>query len=266
MLPLVICAGPRALPTAAVASRYYAADGIPSIVIRPAAYADHDARFEPGTRCIDDEALTGVESVNAYLRDQRERLASFGRAPGWFLQQFIKLAAVAMLDTEYVFIADGDTIFSHRLLRDILTQPEIMTTGERYANYDRLLVALDLTPPERSCVANGNVFSRDPLLRRLATPEGFVSILEDHILPSHGALDFSEYQMTGSLLQSLLAMRRIKMFRRFDLLIDNLDDVPAAFVERALHRYDAIAIEANHRRSFARRMAARIFYGIGRSW
>ncbi|KQM63546.1 MULTISPECIES: DUF6492 family protein [unclassified Sphingomonas] len=266
MLPLVICAGPRALPTAAVASRYYAADGIPAIVIRPAAYADHDARFEPGTHCIDDEALAGVESVSAYLRGQRERLASFDRAPGWFLQQFIKLAAVAMLDTDYVFIADGDTVFSRRLLRDMLTQPAIMTTGEQYANYDRLLAALGLAPPERSCVANGNIFPRDPLLRRLATPEGFMSILEDHIFPSRGALDFSEYQLTGSLLQSHLAMRRIKMFRRFDLLIDNLDDIPAAFVERALRRYDAIAIEANHHRSLARQVAARIFYGIGRSW
>jgi hypothetical protein len=173
---------------------------------------------------------------------------------------------VATLDTYYVFIADGDTIFSHRLLRDVLTQPSVLTTGERYENYDRLLIALGLTPPELSCVANGNVFPNDPLLRRLATPEGFVSILEDHIFPSNGMLDFSEYQITGSLLQSRLAMRRIKMFRRFDLLINSLDDIPAAFVDRALRRYDAVAVEANHRRSSTRRIAARIFYGIGRSW
>lgn len=266
MLPLVICAGPHALPTAAVASHYYAADGIRSIVVRPAACADHDARFAPSTRCIDDEALAGVETVGIYLRAHRERLASFDRAPGWFLQQFIKLAITAMLDTDYVFIADGDTIFAHRLLHDILTQPAILTTGERYENYDRLLIALGLTPPGRSCVANGNVFPRDPLLQRLATPEGFVSILEEHVFSSNGALDFSEYQITGSLLQSRLAMRRIRMFRRFDLLIDSLDHVPAAFVERALCRYDAIAIEANHRRSPTRRIAAQIFYAIGRSW
>lgn len=266
MLPLVICAGPRALPTAAVASRYYASNGIRSILVRPAECAAHDIRFEPGTRCIDDEALPGVETVGAYLRAHRDRLASFDRTPGWFLQQFIKLAAVAMLDTEYVFVADGDTIFSHRLLRDVLARPVILTTGEQYENYDRLLVVLGLTPPERSCVANGNVFPRDPLLQRLATPEGFVSLLENHVFPSGGELDFSEYQITGSLLQSRVAMRRIKMFRRFDLLIDGLEHIPAAFVERALRRYDAVAIEANHRRSPGRQIAARIFYGIGRSW
>jgi hypothetical protein len=266
MLPLVICAGPRALPTTVVASHYYAADGIRPIVVRPASCKDHDADLAVGTRCIDDEALAGVEEVSAYLRAHRNRLASFNRAPGWFLQQFIKLSAVATLDTYYVFIADGDTIFSHRLLRDVLTQPSVLTTGERYENYDRLLIALGLTPPELSCVANGNVFPNDPLLRRLATPEGFVSILEDHIFPSNGMLDFSEYQITGSLLQSRLAMRRIKMFRRFDLLINSLDDIPAAFVDRALRRYDAVAVEANHRRSSTRRIAARIFYGIGRSW
>lgn len=266
MLPLVICAGPRALSTTAVASRYYAVDGIHSIVVRPKACEDHDVGFAPGTRCIDDESLVGVEEVGTYLRAHRERLAKFDRAPGWFLQQFIKLSAVFTLDTNYVFIADGDTIFSHRLLRNVLTQPTVLTTGEKYENYDRLLIALGLTPPALSCVANGNVFPRDPLLRRLATPEGFISILEDHIFPSNGMLDFSEYQIAGSLLQSRLAMRRIKMFRRFDLLIKDLDNIPAAFVDRALRRYDAVAIEANHRSSPARRIAARIFYGIGRSW
>jgi len=266
MFPLVICAGPRALPTAAVASCYYAANGIRPIVVRPAACADHDAHFADSTRWIDDEALPGVEAVGAYLRAHREQLASFDRAPGWFLQQFIKLAAIAMLDTDYVFIADGDTIFSHRLLRDVLTQPVILTTGEQYENYDRLLVALGLTPPEHSCVANGNVFPRDPLLQRLATPEGFISILEKHVFPSGGKLDFSEYQITGSLLQTRLAMRRIRMFRRFDLLIDSLEHVSDTLVERALCRYDAVAIEANHRRSPARRIAAQIFYFIGRSW
>lgn len=266
MLPFVICAGPRALPTAAVASHYYAANGIQSIVVRPAACADHDAHLEPSTRCISDEALPGVETVGAYLRAHRDRLASFDRTPGWFLQQFIKLAAVAMLDTDYVFIADGDTIFSHRLLRDVLARPAILTTGEKYENYDRLLVALGLTPPQQSCVANGNFFPRELMLQRLATPEGFVSILEEHIFPSGGELDFSEYQITGSLLQSRLAMRRIKMFRRFDLLIDGLEHVPTAFVERALRRYDAVAIEANHRRSPARQIAARLFYSLGRSW
>ncbi|MBD8737386.1 hypothetical protein IFS44_19075 [Sphingomonas sp. CFBP 13706] len=266
MSPLVICAGPRALPTAAVASRYYAANGIRSMVVRPAAYADHDVHFAAGTRHIDDEALPGVEKVSVYLRAHCERLASFDRAPGWYLQQFIKLAAVTMLNTDYVFMADGDTIFSHQLLREVLARPTVLTTGEQFENYDRLLVALGLTPPKLSCVANGNVFSRDPMLQQLATPDGFISLLEEYVLPSGGTLDFSEYQITGSLLQSRLAMRRIRMFRRFDLLIDSLEHVSDTLVERALCRYDAIAIEANHRRSPARRIAAQIFYFIGRSW
>jgi hypothetical protein len=266
MLPLVICAGPRALPTTVVASHYYAAAGIASTVVRPAASKEYDDRFGPGVRCIDDEALPGVEAVGAYLRAHRAQLAEFDRAPGWFLQQFIKLAAIASLDVEYAFVADGDTIFSHELLEEVLNRPALLTSGEQYGNYDRLLEAMGMTPPASSCVANGNVFASDPLLRNLATPEGFIAILEEHVLPSRGGLDFSEYQITGSLLQSRLAMRRLKMFRRFDLLIGDLDDIPGAFVERALRRYDAIAIEANHRRSPMRRIAAWIFYSIGRSW
>lgn len=266
MLPLVICAGPRALPTAAVASGYYAADGINSIVVRPSACADQDYRFGRSVRFVDDEALTGVEIVSAYLRSQLEPLAAFNRTPGWFLQQYIKLAAVSSLDAEYVFVADGDTIFSRQLMHDVLRNPVILTTGERYDSYDRLLSILGLVPPELSCVANGNVFSQDPLIRQLATPEGFIAILENHVIPSLGKIDFSEYQITGSLLQSKLAKRRLKMFRRFDLLIDSLEYIPAGLIESALLRYDAVAIEANHARSATRRIAARLFYRAGRSW
>jgi len=266
MLPLVICAGPRALPTAVVASDYYAVDGINSLVVRPAAYADQDFRFGPSVRFIDDEALEGVEVVSAYLRAHIEQLGAFDRTPGWFLQQYIKLAAVSALDAEYVFVADGDTIFSRQLMHEVLRNPVVLTTGERYENYDRLLTILGLIPPELSCVANGNVFSHDPLIKQLSTPDGFISILENHVIPSSGNTDFSEYQITGSILQSKLGMRRLKMFRRFDLLIGSLEDIPVGLVENALLRYDAVAIEANHVRSVARRVAARLFYGVGRSW
>ncbi len=266
MLPLVICCGPRALPTAALASAYYAADGVTSIVVRPRDYRSHDDRFAAGTRFIDDEALAGVEEVRRFLVNSADALARFNRAPGWFLQQFIKLAAVCTLDAPFTFIADGDTIFSHDLLRTVLRKPTVLTTGETYGNYDRLLVAMGLAPPPLSCVANGNVFAPGPVLQELAKPAGFEAVLRDHVLPSGGALDFSEYQITGSLLEPRIGSRRIRMFRRFDLLIRDIEDIPQTRVERALRRYDAVAIEANHHRSAAKRAAAHLFYGAGRSW
>lgn len=266
MLPLLISAGPRAMGTATLASAYYADAGITVIVVRPRKCAAHDAAFPSGTRFIDDEALTGFNQVKAFLEAQRPELERFHRTPGWFLQQFIKLVAVVTINEPYLFLADGDTIFSRTLLADVLRDPTILTTGETYGNYDRLLVALGLHPPRASCVANGNVFSPLPLIRDLATPAGFEEMMRTHILASGGALDFSEYQITGSLLEPVLGSRRIRMFRRFDLLIGDVAAPPSAAVARALRRYDAVAIEADHHRSGAKRLAARFLYGIGRSW
>lgn len=265
MMPLVISSGPRSLMTAAAASTYYADGGIASIVVRPRGCASGDHRFATGSHFLDDEALAGFEEVKSFLEERRAIMMGFNRAPGWFLQQFIKLAAVKAIGAKHVFIADGDTIFSRVLLDTVLRDPKILTTGEKFANYDRLLTVLGLSPLAASCVANGNVFSPEPLVLELATAAGFCAIMEDHVLASGGALDFSEYQITGSLLGSKLGIRRIRMFRRFDLLAGDAG-VPQAMIERALRRYDAVAIEANHHRSLLKHIAARLLYMAGRSW
>lgn len=266
MLPLAISAGPRAIATAAVASAYYADAGIAAIVVRPRECATHDTAFPSGTRFIDDESLPGMQQVKAFLKSQQSALNQFHRTPGWFLQQFIKLVAVVEIGAQRLFLADGDTIFSHALLATVLREPTILTTGETYGNYDRLLVALGLTPPRSSCVANGNVFSPLSLIRELASPDGFENLMRKHVLASKGALDFSEYQITGSLLEPSIGSRRIKMFRRFDLLVENLNAPSSKAVAKALLRYDAVAIEVDHHRSMAKRAAAHFLYGIGRSW
>lgn len=266
MTPLLVFAGPRALPTAATASAYYTEGGIAATIVRPQKCAVDDHRFPHDTDFIDDEAFPGVGEIKDFLLENSDNLAQFNRTPGWFLQQFIKLAAVAAWDDDLVFVADGDTIFSHALLDRVLREPVILATGETFANYDRLLRRWGLNPPLLSCVANGNVFPKAPILQELATPGGFRAMLEDHVLPSKGDLDFSEYQVAGSLLEPKFGSLRIRMFRRFDLLIDDITEVPLTSVKSALRRYDAVAIEANHHRSMAKRVAARAFYAIGRSW
>lgn len=266
MLALLVFAGPRALPTAMAASIYYADGGISATIVRPRDCARHDNEFAPGTRFIDDEALPGVAEIRHFLIEHADILARFCRTPGWFLQQFIKLAAVVSSDHDRVFVADGDTIFSTALLDGIMRNPVVLTTGEKFENYDRLLGKLGLSPPRFSCVANGNVFTKAPIIRDLATAKGFKAMLCEHVIASGGRLDFSEYQVMGSLLEPQLGSRRIRMFRRFDLLVGDGARVPLPLVKRALRRYDAVAIEANHHRSLMKRLAAQVLYTVGRSW
>lgn len=266
MPPFLIFAGPSALPTVSISVPYYLARGFKPNIVRPRSCAEHDWRFGSQTDVIDDEALIGTAEVLAFLRSHGEELGRFGRSPGWFYQQFVKLAATAAQSDNLTFIADGDTIFSARLLDEIFCNPIVLSTGENYANYDRLVKALGLSPTPFSCVANGNFFARHPVMSELATAEGFIAVLKEHILPSNGVLDFSEYQIAGSVLEPRLGSRPVRIFRRFDLLIGMSDDKTAQKAARALQRYDAIAIERHHHSSFAKRLAAHTFYWAGRSW
>jgi hypothetical protein len=214
---------------------------------------------------MDDESLAGYEEVRTFLNARAVELAQFGRRPAWYLQQYIKLAAISALGDSLGFIADGDTIFSRTLLKAVLTAPTVLTTGEKYPNYDRLLVEMGVPPPSRSCVANGNFMRRNRLLGELATPAGFRKMLEEQVIASGGALDLSEYQLAGGLLEPALGSRPVRLFRRFDLVRDE-SGMSAELLEAALERYDAVAFECGHRRSVPRRIAAKILYAMGRSW
>jgi hypothetical protein len=221
--------------------------------------------FAPGTQFIDDESLRGYEEVRTFLWRHSEALAQFSRRPAWYLQQYIKLATRLTLEDFLIFIADGDTIFSRTLLKTVLTIPTMLTTGENHPNYDRLLLAMGVVPPSRSCVANGNFFRRDPLICELATPAGFLSMIEEKVIASRGALDLSEYQLAGGLLEPTLGSRRIRMFRRFDLVRSHTS-IPKQFLTASLERFDAVAFEFGHHDSVRKRLAAKILYALGYSW
>lgn len=266
MIPLVICAGPGAIRTAALASHYYGGHDIEALVIRPAKCTSLDSLFSCSTHFIDDESICGFDEVARYCRSRQGQFEDFNRSGGWFVQQYIKLAYRKSVGDDVIFIGDGDTIFSHELLDSILAAPNILTTNERHAPYDRLLEELRLVVPPKSCVANGNFFIRSPVFDNYGSPEGFIDLMESKILPSSGSVDLSEYQIAGSLLQGSLPSRQIRMFRRFDLLASDPEGVSGRTIENALHRYDAIAFEFNHRNNFVRRSLARLRFAVGSSW
>ncbi|MBY0300237.1 hypothetical protein [Sphingomonas ginsenosidimutans] len=267
-LPIIISSGPASLPVAIAAADYYAAhldQGTRLILMRPRrCRGDHAA--PAGLTIVDDEDVPDYAGVRAGLDAMGDRLGRFGRSPIWYLQQYLKLAGARHLAPDGAIVTDGDTIFSAALLRALRIEPKILTTNETFENYNHLARALGIVPLQRSCVANGNVFYPAMMPAAIMDGDGFLDIIERLVLGSEGARDFSEYQLMGSLVAPGTGTLPVRMFRRFDLL-DASGTVPSASViERALRRYDAIAIEHGHRRSASRTWAAHLLYAIRYSW
>lgn len=265
--PIIISSGPSSIRIAHLAAHYYSSMAGAShkvVLVRPSRCAGEGHVLPGGATSIDDEALPGFFEVRSFLRSVEDDLRAIGRSSGWYLQQYIKLAAVEHVGAEISFVTDGDTLFSRRLLEDILANPVVLQTGERYPGYDRLGVRLGIRPARRSCVANGGFFVPGRL--SVASPQSFIDTIANLVLPSGGAMDFSEYQLMGSILAPEIGTRALRMFRRYDLLLSRGDPFRLCDLERALRRYDAVAIEVHHERSPARRIAARLFYHFGYSW
>jgi hypothetical protein len=213
-----------------------------------------------------DEDVEGFDEVRSELQRMHAQELLKGRSVGWYLQQYLKLADAWRSSTR-CFIHDGDTVFSPHLLRRLAVSHELLTTREDTDSYNFAAQTVGLPTEVRSFVANGGLFYPDVLQRLHTEPaRWFLDVMDQGVLRSNGRGDFSEYQIMGALLKEQLPMRRIAMFRRFDLL--SRPDAPQAVsrVQRALVRYDAVAFEAGHHSSLPKRWAGHLAYGLRYSW
>lgn len=216
-----------------------------------------------------DEEIAGYKEVKEFLWGYKEQLALIGRSPGWYLQQFLKLA-YSWKGSSEIFIQDGDTFFSPNLLSQLYETPAILTTDENVVIYNVGQKCMGLPFYPLSFIANGGIFY--PEILKTLGPNCvewfkrsiYVSVLENQ---KPNSSDFSEYQIMGSLLYSKLPRKSLKIFRRFDLVC-KLDDVLDLFqeVNTGLKKYDAIAIESRHASSFIKRLLAKVLYKFGYSW
>jgi hypothetical protein len=75
----------------------------------------------------------------------------------------------------------------------------------------------------------------------------------------------------GNILSSKLNSRRLRIFRRFDMLskledLDSVSDVYLSKHERIFNRYDALAWEFVHKSDPVKRLAARLAFLCNYSW
>jgi hypothetical protein len=261
---IAVFSGPKSIKLAEQALSYYSEtlpDTINLFLVSPrAVLAPASSRW---TNVIDND-IAGYDQVYDFLAANADVLKSFGKSPTWYLQQYLKLAFCTHMRKERIFIADGDTIFSFRLLDAMIRKPFIMTTKEVAPAYDILIRQIGLTPPPVSCVANGGLFISE-YIASLNTPDSFIEIMRNLVLASSLKSDFSEYQIVGAASWDHLDKQPLKIFRRFDL-INSAPVFPSKKLSSALQVYDAIAVETGHNQTIFRKIAAYFLFALGYSW
>lgn len=265
----IVC-GPMAVQSTRLALKIYRDAGldIPMTVLMPERCARDEGWKEfPAIRIAVDEEVKDRDRVLSFLTTAHNSGYLKGRSTNWYLQQYLKLAH-SWEALGSVFIHDGDTIFAPLLLAELQVSPYLLTTNEDTTAYNAAARECGLPTYKASFVANGGIFLPAVLKSLSSDPaEWFLEIIKKGVIADGVTGDFSEYQIMGSLLRQNFPIHKIKMFRRFDLLVQpNLDSLAERKCAAALKKYDAIAFEMGHRSTPLRKVLGRLAYSVGYSW
>jgi len=215
-----------------------------------------------------DESIEGFEEVKSFLEQHKKDFELRKRSWKWYLQQYLKLGFAWKAD-RMVFVHDGDTIFSPSLLRQLSQKPALLTTREQVNIYLLGIKLLGLPESCKSYIANGGIFDSLVLQELSLNPSAwFIEAIRTCVLNSDAnTSDFSEYQIMGSLLKDRLESQKLKMFRRFDLLIGkDIHKLDYLDFNESFKKYDAIALEMSHHRNLPKRIIANFLYNLGFYW
>ena len=268
---IILFCGKNSVVSARYAINYYRANtkNINVSVVCPSSIIPiFNVLNRTGIEFIADESIPGYGEVLDFLHSKTLIIRNHGRSPGWYMQQYLKLALAWNYD-DAVFISDGDTIFSFDLINKLKNSPFLLTTKERINKYRDGLKIIGIDSPRTSFISNGGIFVPDTLrLLHQSPTEWFINSLSI-ILNEGRGVDFSEYQIQGAILANTYHSYSLKLYRRFDLImnIDEFAEVAAvSLVSKALVKYDAIAFETLHGNSWIRKSCAHLFYKVGYSW
>ncbi len=213
------------------------------------------------------------ESFNAYL-DVRVAIDKFvseenpyKRSAGWYMQQYLKIAAVSRSEGLAVVI-DGDTVLRPKTIEKMIGDKIIAVTKESVEIYNAGLALIGVqssNAPYPSFVANFGLIDSDVLRDKFPEPDKFyIKWLE--MIKANKIGDISEYQLFGTLMcNDGWRGKRINIFRRADLL--SASPRPISDVcDQLLKRYDAVAFENHHAQGLFKKIAARVAVAVGYSW
>jgi hypothetical protein len=263
------CSG-QSIDTCKACLRYYYQKVQKNIDVYIVTPKKNAAAFKSETvKLIFDEDVVGYTEVLTYLNSVKTEILLKKRSVGWYLQQYLKIAvSYYNFPEEHIIVHDGDTAFSEKIMNLMLSSPVLLCTHEKnFKVYNNYLNAIGLKILDYSYVANANIFYSKKIATLLKGEElftWFIHTLDKLVLPN-ADMDFSEYQLSATLLNSDFTSKQINFFRRFDLIQDSFKEVDVA-IEHGLKRYNALAFEFGHHSTKRKKFIAKIAYMLGYRW
>ena len=199
-----------------------------------------------------------IEDKDILSKDEFPLINKTNR-PNWYYQQFLKYKIVTNLDYDLVHIVDGDSFLDEKLL---FVQDTLYYTNKNIeVNYRNFI---NKTNPRydiqrKNFITNQICFSKKKLLLLLDS----ILVGQKHwinffceILIKNPDCWLSEYQLYANFIlessNEKIKIKKIKVFRRFDLLHYNF--------EKGLNKYSLIAYENHHKSGFLRRIRAYFYF------
>lgn len=182
---------------------------------------------------------------------------------GWYLQQYLKLKAVAAESQPFI-ILDGDTFIRKSILLSAVNGAHEFYSREPVNFYNHTIqkVLPGFTPIKRSAVVN--FCWVDPQKFRGAIPDvdvffmKWLRLLNGDYSQKSG--DISEYQLIRTISKNPHAVEtHLRLFRRGDLLKKEY----LSRIEQGNTGFDGYAVESNHKRGLVYHIAALVVYALG---
>lgn len=193
---------------------------------------------------------------NFFLKRKDYLLIDKTPRPNWYYQQFLKYAIVLKLGYDIVHIVDGDSFIK----KEIIFSDKIYYSNKIIENKYNVLIEHLMNKKSfsnRNYITNQMCFEYKylfSLIQNIGFNEqswvnGFCELLIDN-----EEFWFSEYQLYANyvLQNKSLKENTIKVFRRFDLISDSLNN--------GFNNYDILATEPQHKTSLLRKLRAKLLY------
>jgi hypothetical protein len=205
---------------------------------------------------LNDSDLLDYETLKANLNIERF---------GWYFQQFLKYECILKLKGDEFMIIDGDSVVSPELcVNNVFFSVRGRPVNPEYNRFYKKIFPVDKIVTEY-LITNQMVFKKDILLELINDIEKRFEldwrlvisnvINEDNV---GNCVWFSEYQTYANYALNRyksLKIRPTKVFRRFDLINDSIDN--------GIVKYNIISFENYHKSGLLRTVRAKVYYWLG---
>jgi hypothetical protein len=200
------------------------------------------------------------------LKKYEKEINDKKRSVGWYYQQYIKLKY--SINCNIInYIIDGDTFVSSETISNFIKDKKISISYENvniYTNSLNNYWGMNILT-KKSFITNSIVVEPGILnINKNEFNKYYINWIKQVL--NNANEDISEYQLIGNKLLSNYnyKIKKVRFFRRADLFLDK--KTVFEVVNKLKNKYSIVAFEKNHKKSYVKKLVAKIYAYFGISW